>query len=316
MRNRILFILKCGLGLGLLAFLLYKINLMQSVRLLTEARPRYLVLALVCLLAGQLLQVSRWKVILEASGFHLAFARLLAINLVGMFFSNFLPSSVGGDLFKAFYVADSRKYGQVISTTLLSRFIGMIATFLFGLLSMRFASEALKQQPWWPSCGVALTMAAALSVALLAPGVERRVVNLLHWIRVPDRYVHRVSNLLDPLRAWRRQWQTVLLTLVLALLFLVIGFSLVVYFCSLSLNIVLPLPSVAMIAAIASIAFALPITFNGIGVAEGVYVYLFMTLGVSAEKALLLALLFRALLAAQALLGGVIYFFLKRSRDI
>ncbi len=315
MKKRVLFLLKCVIGIGLLAFVVSKMDFAELARLAKATRPEYVALAFLCLMCGQAIQSTRWKVILDASGFRVPILRLVAINLVGMFFNNFLPTSVGGDLFKAFYVAEVRSYGKVMSATLLNRFIGLMTALCFGLMAMPLASDVFHQQAWWRMCALVLTAIAATCAALLLPGVERRVVGVLRRLRLPERMVNFLDTLVEPLRAWRSEGRTIAITMGLSLVYMFVGFAFVGKFAALALNENLSLPDIAVIAAIASVAFALPITVNGLGVVEGAYIYLLSLLGVVPEKGLLLALLLRLLLAVHGLIGGVVYLFLKRSLE-
>jgi len=311
MRKTAFLILKLGLGAAIFAFIFSKIPLLDSVKLLRGVSGRFLAAAFLCLFMANALQVLRWQVVLKASGSSFSFLRLTAVNLVGIFFSNFLPGSVGGDVFKVFYIVDPRQSGQIMSATILSRIVGMIAVLMLGLAVMPFASEAFTGQPWWTSCGIALSAAAVVSGAILLPAVQRLLTIALAALRVPDKHVAQLTSLLDPVRLWLRSARTVAATFVLALLYQIVGPVSVLYLCARSLGLALPIPSVAMIAVLANVAFALPISLNGLGVAEGVYVYLFMLLGAPGEQALLLALLFRVVCVTQALAGGVVYFFLR-----
>jgi uncharacterized membrane protein YbhN (UPF0104 family) len=40
----------------------------------------------------------RWRVLLDAQGVHVPRSRLLSSYLVAIFFNNFLPSNIGGDV--------------------------------------------------------------------------------------------------------------------------------------------------------------------------------------------------------------------------
>jgi len=121
MRKTAFLILKLGLGAAIFAFIFSKIPLLDSVKLLRGVSGRFLAAAFLCLFMANALQVLRWQVVLKASGSSFSFLRLTAVNLVGIFFSNFLPGSVGGDVFKVFYIVDPRQSGQIMSATILSR---------------------------------------------------------------------------------------------------------------------------------------------------------------------------------------------------
>jgi hypothetical protein len=313
MKQNVLFLLKIAVGIAAFAFLFRKIDPVDAARLISQIRLPLLLCAFMCLLAGQFLQAIRWGAILAVAGLRTPLLRIVAINYVGVFFSSFLPSSIGGDVPKSLYVGAIAQYGSVLTTSVLSRVAGMLATFLLGVAAMGFAPDAFRHQPWWSPCQVALCCATAMSGLVLFVDLDGWVFGALRRLHMPSRVVGVFTGLLVPLRRWRQDTSTILRTLLLAFLFLFVGYIGVIEFCAWSLDISLPLSTAAMISAIVGIAFALPISVNGVGVAEGVYAYLFVLVGVAPEKALLLALLFRFLLLTQAAIGGVIYFFLKRT---
>ncbi|MFA7005344.1 MAG: lysylphosphatidylglycerol synthase domain-containing protein, partial [Verrucomicrobiia bacterium] len=67
-----------------------------------------------------------------------------------------------------------------------------------------------------------------------------------------------------------------------------------------------------MVPAINCIA-AVPITINGLGVREGLFVAAFKAGGVAGEKALMLSLLGFAVSLLFSLIGGIVYLFFERT---
>jgi len=315
LKKTALLVLKLAFGIAVFELVLRRIDLAKSVALIHEARPFPLAAAFLSVALSNVLIVSRWKAILDATGFRVPFGRLTAVNLVGIFLSNFLPGSVAGDVVKVFYIVTPQQSGRVMSATFLSRVVGMLATFLLGLLAFPFAAASFKAQPWWAACALALALGAVGSAGLLFPGPDRVVVFLLGFLAVPGRTLRLVADLLEPVRLWRSQPRAVAKTAVLAVLFQIAGPVLVLTFCARALGIELPLLSAAVIASLANVAFALPLSLNGLGIAEALYVVLLTPLGASGERAFLAALLVRLVLTSQALVGGAFYFGLKGVRQ-
>src|SRR5439155_887680 len=83
-----------------------------------------------------------------------------------------------------FYIVTPQQSGRVMSATFLSRVVGMLATFLLGLLAFPFAAASFKAQPWWAACALALALGAVGSAGLLFPGPDRVVVFLLGFLAV------------------------------------------------------------------------------------------------------------------------------------
>ena len=85
--------------------------------------PAALVFALSTLLGGW-----QWTLILRRAELGVRPARLQAIYWVGLFFNNFLPGNVGGDLVKVSDVAvNTGQVARAVAGTLLDRMLGLSA---------------------------------------------------------------------------------------------------------------------------------------------------------------------------------------------
>ncbi len=313
MKKRTIAGLKVLVGLFLLWLVLRRVRLGESFDLIRGAAPFWLAAAVCCTAAANLLSVARWRIMLAAAGAHVGFARLVLVNLVGMFFSTFLPGSVGGDVFKVLYIASPRDSAPLFSATVVSRVLGMVALSGTGLAVAPLADARLRGQPWWPLYLIMLAAALTCSIIPLLPGVDRLGIRLLLRVKFPNRLVRLAASMLEPIAVWRSRPGTAAVSMILAFLFQAAGPFMTLYCCVLAMGAHAAPADVAAIAVVASVAFALPISLNGLGVAEGVYVVLLGLLGVTPERALPIALLFRFVITAQALVGGLVYFVLKRS---
>ncbi|MEI6808900.1 MAG: lysylphosphatidylglycerol synthase domain-containing protein, partial [bacterium] len=69
----------------------------------TLARWPWVMSGFLLFLAGIGLVTIRWKLILDAQNLAITWARVFSISFVGVFFSSFMPGSVGGDLVRGYY---------------------------------------------------------------------------------------------------------------------------------------------------------------------------------------------------------------------
>ncbi len=312
MNNRVKILLKSLVGLALLLLLLRQVHVRDSLALVSETRPLPFLLAFCLVVVCNLLSVARWKIMLHAAGAHIGFWRLFLVNMLGIFFSTFLPGSVAGDLFKVFYISSPKDSARLLSATVVSRVLGMVAVFGTGLAIAPLADARLQGQPWWPVYIAMLVVGLACSLIPLIPGPDRLGMRVLVLLRCPDRLLRVATAMLEPIAEWRARPGSAAASMVLALLYQIAGPFMVLYCCTVALDASVAPADVAAIAVVASVAFALPISLNGIGLAEGVYVVLLGLLGVTPERAFLIALLFRLVFTTQALAGGLAYFVVKR----
>jgi len=87
---------------------------------------------------SQLVFVARWSVLLKVQSVHIGFWVAFRLHLLGIFYSNCLPTSVGGDLLRAWYVTThTDKKLEAALSVFVDRIVG-----LTGMLIMAFCC-------WW-----------------------------------------------------------------------------------------------------------------------------------------------------------------------
>lgn len=125
-------------------------------RMIRQAAPWKLVLAVAIFPITILLTSVRWERLLGALGTQLTPWRAMALNWVGLFYNTFIPmGSTGGDLIKAYYASTytSRKTPAVLSV-FIDRVIGLIVLIILGgtMAGMYFAFSPDKRDPAVGAC--------------------------------------------------------------------------------------------------------------------------------------------------------------------
>ena len=106
-------LLKLGLTILLLVGLGYQLDLRTLGSVIVSARVGPLLLAVLLQLGLTLVAVFRWKIILGYFTIQIPYLQALRIVLMGNFFSLFLPSAIGGDVFRAYYVSRAIQDGAL-----------------------------------------------------------------------------------------------------------------------------------------------------------------------------------------------------------
>ena len=97
------------------------------------------VYALGLLLAGQLVFVLRWLVLLRAQGVYVSYWPALKLHLLGLFYNNCLPGSVGGDVLRAWYVTmHTDKKIEAALSVFVDRTVGLVCTVAMIFLAYWF----------------------------------------------------------------------------------------------------------------------------------------------------------------------------------
>jgi hypothetical protein len=69
--------------------------------------------SLLVVFAGQLLYTLRWRIVLRSMGMEIPYGQLVRYYLIGTFFNNFLPTAVGGDGAKIYYLGRQEGYFRI-----------------------------------------------------------------------------------------------------------------------------------------------------------------------------------------------------------
>jgi len=85
------------------------------------------------------------------------------INLIGFFFNNFLPATIGGDTMRAYYFAKGRSIAPVLATLVYDRLIGLMALILLAFTGLGLAWFFDQGFVWtkefqWTFWGLAIAM--------------------------------------------------------------------------------------------------------------------------------------------------------------
>ena len=299
---------KLVLTLLLVAYLLDRVDLREAFALMAGADGAPLAAAFLIFGISVLAGAWQWGRLLAALGIRLTRRKLLELYWVGLFFNNFMPGNVGGDVIK---VLDLKRSDQdpVASSaaTLADRLTGLGAlAFLSFLASWRLSADAslapLARPVFWGSLvflGVlalflldpvarALRLAAQMAGLLPSAGLRARVLEQLRMLRRRRRLIVQLflfSLLVQALRVGVHYW---------------VGASLLGPERPGLLDCFLVVPPLAF-------ALILPITLGGLGWRENLAVPLYAPLGVQAEAAVAIQLLAYLLMLLASLLGGLLY---------
>ncbi|MFG1509877.1 lysylphosphatidylglycerol synthase transmembrane domain-containing protein [Halobacteriovorax sp. HFRX-2_2] len=108
-------------------------------------------ISLALLICSSFIAAFRWSLLLKTKSDKIHIKKIYPINLIGQFFSTFLPGIVTGDFLKLLYVRDcdkNLKRSFLLSTALIDRIIGLIGLLIVGgLSSIYFYSELTVLSP-------------------------------------------------------------------------------------------------------------------------------------------------------------------------
>ena len=314
MSSRAKVLLKVVLTLALLVFLLFRMDLAEFGKVLVSANLFLVLIAGLFYFGTVFLSVGRWKAILENFDIHTPLVPLTKITLIGYFFNLFLPSAIGGDFVRAYYLAkrESRGMSTTVTTILLDRTAGLSALLLIGLISVSIYPISVQG---FSLVGLFLLVAAGFALGITAifhSGAHRYFNALLRRLHL-DKFEEKLELVYQGLTQLRRNRFAILLVILLSL-----GVQLLVviamWFAALSIGISVSFNLFLIFIPIVNLATAIPLTINGVGVRESVYYLLFSQVGVPVESAVTLSLLNLLVMMMAALPGGIVYSLYKKEQ--
>jgi len=264
----------------------------------------------------------RWLLILRSQGLDPGFRRTLEISLVAHFFNSFLLGSAGGDVLKSYYAArvTHHRKTEAVTTVLLDRVLGLFTMLGFAVvLILPNLSLILSHRKTQWLAVVILGMFGAAGMVLwlsLRGGVSgvfpkaRQLLARMPKGELLERGIEAGRTLgRRPSLVFKTVLGSVLLTCicVLQLLTLVWGYGLEVPLAPMLFVV----PSVICIS-------ALPLTPNGLGVRDNLYMYLLSLpqIGISAGTAVAISLVAYACSLVWSALGGILYLLIRRESDL
>jgi len=299
--------LKPAVTVGLYAAIFSSADTRAILARLQDADLGFVAAGVAAYMAGQCASTWKWHLLLAPVGLRVTYRRLLGFYFSGMFFNLFLPTVVGGDAVKAVLLArDTGAPARATISVFMERNVGLLA-----LLSVALGAAMLA--PPVEILGVTLVTItvvlfagfAAVNAALLRRGVYAlvdRVIAATPLARIRP----RAASLYEAIQPYTRAPGPITAALALSFVFqfVVIG---VVFLNARALHHDFPFAAVAVFVPLISLAGMLPVSVNGLGVREALYILLFGRLGASAELSVSLALLYLAVTALASLPGGIVY---------
>ena len=297
-------VLRVGISVALFFLLIWWLPSFDANELwpdFNSATPFWLIGALLLTVVGNMAATARWYEVAVALGLQVKPRRMFSHYMAGMFVSNFVPTTVGGDVLRISRLSNDTGDGpHSFASVLLERLSGWIVLPVFTLVGLALGEElrGLGAPARVAASTAGLTL-LALGLILLLVGNQRfgRLVSRRNgWVR----FVNGLHMGIDELRAKPRATGRVLITAFAyqAIMLAAAGCAAKVV----GIDGLGPIELMAFIPAVLIIQ-VLPIGLGGLGLREGALVLFLHDLGVIDERAIAMGLLLYFLTVAGSLVG-------------
>jgi len=269
------------------------------------------------LLSVLLIYISalKWKIFLEAFEAAGSVIRLFNLYLVGYFVNLLVPSYVGGDLVRSWYIGKKVGQHEALTATILERYTGFVAMLTLALIFMwtvELVTIEVKIAVLLVALGLVVITLLALSDNLLS-STEKFFLRFNALQKVSGVFSH-IRKIQAGLQMARDDKKLLCKTMILSFMFhsftvlnVVAAAYAVGWFHPPAWDIFVVLPLILLIG-------SLPVAPSGLGIQEGAYLYFLHGIGATSAQALGVGIILRAKAYVLALVGGLIWLSMKKER--
>jgi len=291
-------VLRVAVTVALLAFVLRGLDRGKFMQYLEQCDWRWWFAGLAISVLVQVLAAVRWAALARPIGFPFPVATFVWRFFEGQFFSLCLPSSIGGDVVKAYRLADSTP-GRLLAgcTVLADRLTGLAALGVLGgtaLLSKEFSLGL----PATAAVGASL-LAAALVTFWLSVGSLDRILAIM-----PEH--HSARQFIAQLLPYKMRPSLITQAVGWSLI-VQIGGSVAIALIARALGVKLPMSVWFAVVPLVTLAMTLPISMLGFGIREQGLEFLLAPYGVKPEQAVAIGLLWLAGTIMVGMIGAVLF---------
>lgn len=297
-----------------LVILVYLLSIIDLKALFVAIKDVHIFLALMVTLSVLLdraFMAFKWNLLVRVQGIQISFKECFRVYLVGSFIGMFFPTSVGGDVVRLFSVGvEKGKRGAIAASIVVERLVAFIALILLFFLAtvvlLFFSTQGTKPYFW-----------LALGLLVISTGLF-----ILSFYFLPVAFIKKyesgflgkIRQIIEAYDLFRKEHKVLAVFFVLSFLehgVPILGNFLTAKALGIQVN---PLAFFLMVPVIL-ICARLPISLDGLGVQEALYVVLFPLAGLSKTDAFSIGVMIR-FLTIIAMLPGAWLFMFSKKRDV
>jgi uncharacterized protein (TIRG00374 family) len=268
-------ILRIVVGVGLIAFLLWRFDINKILNNIGSISTGYLIYAFIVYFLFVIVSAWRWQVLLD--------------------FKNFMK----------------KRRADALATVLVDRILGFVGLFVFALFAVLYLLIEKKQTEFLPFIIIGLIIIIFITYIFFSEKVYSKLSLIVQKIKV-FRLGERLNRLHEATTDFGGAWGPITLCIIHSIIiqaFLAIGPFLVLRGMGNSEVGLLPF---FVYLPIINVVSMIPISLNALGVREYFYVLLFSRAGLAGETSLAVSLVSFFLIFLLSITGGIFFIFYKK----
>ncbi|MEK7313756.1 MAG: lysylphosphatidylglycerol synthase transmembrane domain-containing protein [Deltaproteobacteria bacterium] len=307
-KERLMPVVKVAVSAALLYALFRKTDFNAFLNAVSSVSVFYAALAVLIYFTVQCVSAYRWSLIL-AKDVSVPYREILSIYFIGMFFNNFLPTIIGGDVVKGYYLYKRVGNGpKVFASIFMDRYSGFAALMTITLVALAFGYFAVYAIGGAGLIGVFVFLMGGfvcVSLFLWFKGLHDWLVKALLKVSF-FRLNEKLDALYCAVMSFKGRGDILFKAFILSLAvqggviagYLILGHAMGIGVKAGYFPLFIPL---------ATVSAMLPFSFAGLGIREAVFVALFTMAGASMEEALGLSLMWFFVTVIVSVLGAFEY---------
>jgi hypothetical protein len=299
----------------LIYFIFSKVDFSTIIKILAGIRPWLILFLLAIYLLMIVLSCLKWQLFLKARSINISVSNLVPYYLIGYFFNNLLPSSVGGDLFRSYFLGkDIDSHTKSFSSVFLERITGLVALLFVAIISLILNVKLISKTPILFS--IIIMSLILLSVVLFFS--FEKIKNILFSLIIRFEFFapfrDKLDKFYDSIHFFRNQWKVLAYSMLYSFAFHIMAIVNTLV-CCWAIRVYPGVLDVAVTVPVIMLVSTLPISINAIGLWEGAFAYFFFLIGIPPAEAISVALILRAKSIFSSSIGGV-FFALRGKRAL
>jgi uncharacterized protein (TIRG00374 family) len=283
MKRSLIFSLKLVVSAVLLGYLVVSADVAAMLTLLGRVSGWYLAGILALMASGVWISCHKWKALLVAAGIICPMSFLCSSYLTGIYFNNFLPTSVGGDAIRVVQLA--RHYSPrmtALASVMTERFTGLLAMVFLSVVGACWSSlpVATVLCPWLALLCLSAILVIVATRYSACTSLLKALPLLGAKLELFIQGVHEFFNRGETI--WTVIWTSLLYQLFMVLIYLLAASA---------LSLELGFADLLLIVPVVTLLTLIPVSLNGLGVREGGFVYFLALAGIASEEALTFSLM-------------------------
>jgi len=297
----------------LISYVLRAAKISEIQRVFLAAHWAWLILAVVVFVGTQTLCALRWVLVSQPLQLNTDRHEFLRLYFLGAFFSTFLPTTIGGDVVKAYYLArDTRQLARSTTSVFMDRNVGLGSLLIIGCVAATVNGAVLHGMSIMPILWPLLVGYLVGNAALLYRRLHELMSLALRQLCF-ERLDQRLDALFGSLAMYRRNLFTIVAMVVLSVGSQLVSFV-AIFFIGLAIDAPASLRHYLVSLPVITVMTMLPVSIGGLGVRESTLLAFFVPVGLTPEQSVTLGLLWHAVTVVASLPGGWIYLTYRRNR--